>query len=190
MLSIGQIMTENPDSLKTRLEVWKNIAEICAILIAGLWAVYVFIQKEVPLLESRAIIDSALSLTQYSSSACKATMTVHFENTGTSPIEITRVSIKQWNFQLDDSGYFDLEAKTSGTPIEMTYSFDDSNKNENIFRPFIQKYTSGEKYFNSFVWIIPPQQGTQILFLVQLFTDDKTQPPWQTYAWSPIECNE
>lgn len=38
------------DSAKSRLEIWKNIAEICAIVIAGFWAVYVFVQKEIPLL--------------------------------------------------------------------------------------------------------------------------------------------
>jgi hypothetical protein len=100
------------------------------------------------------------------------------------------VSIKEWRFQLEDLGYFDLESKTSGTPVEIAYSIDNNSKNQNIFKPFIQKYTSGEEYFNSFVWIIPPQQNTQILFLVQLFNKDSNRPPWQTYAWSPIECGE
>jgi hypothetical protein len=184
------------ESIKVWSEIVKNIAEILAILIAGLWTYNLFLREDAPALELRATIDNNLTWTKLAdNNSCEAVMRVHFENTGTSTFDITKVYVTGWKFRLEKSDqtfaeYFDLEKiKRSGELFfEKTYDVANSSE-ESLLQPFVQHYSPGDMYTHNFRWVITSQQDSQVLFFVKLLSDKgNNQESWITYSWGSNYC--
>jgi hypothetical protein len=190
-------MQNKSDSLKAWSEVVKNIAQVIAVVIAGLWTVYLFNQQEAPTLELRGTIDSNLTWAKLANSDnCEAVMRVTFENKGKSSIDIGEVHVRGWKYRQEKADtvfadYLDLEKVQNEGELffDKTYNVGGNSAKENLPLPFIQHYPPGTAYTHNFSWIITPEQSTQVLFFVQLFAEDgKSQPPWNTYTWGSIGC--
>lgn len=98
----------------------KKIVEIFAIVIAGLWALKLYRETDVPAQEKRPAIQSGLQWTNKSKEGCLAEYTVTFKNGGKTSIDLGRPTLRVWlASQLKPSEsveYFDPHKMMLGEP--------------------------------------------------------------------------
>ena len=90
-------MDEETNSKWIWLERTKKVVEIFAILIAGLWALKLYRETDVPAKEKRPSIQSELQWTNKSMEGCLAEYTVTFKNVGKTPINLGRPTLSVWS---------------------------------------------------------------------------------------------
>ncbi len=78
--------------------LWTPV-QILALLIAALWAYWIFVVKDAPSLEVRTTAGSSLTWRPSNTpGTCNTTFYVEFTNIGISSVEIRRVRIRGWRF--------------------------------------------------------------------------------------------
>ena len=177
-------------------EIIKNLAQVIAILIAGIWTYYLFGQKEAPGLEPRADAVSSLlwQLTE-DENFCRAVFNVKFVNNGNSSYDISKVHIRGWHFgsikdSVSDLSYFDIaEIQKTGEKIfDKVYENTESKIKGNVLLPFINHYSPGSSYNHSFEWEVKNIQNKWICFKIDFYKDKEDKPEWTAASWDLI-CN-
>ena len=80
----------------TTLQSWKNIFEILALGIAGVWAVFNFKMKEAPLLEKSANLYIVAHMDSVNMNMSHAIFDLHIKNIGKTNFDVTSVKIRYW----------------------------------------------------------------------------------------------
>ena len=172
-----------------------NYAQVIALIIAGIWAYSVFIQKEAPSLEPRASTDSTLTWTRVRNSEdCEAQFWVHLANVGAVSFDVNQVTIKGWRFKRQASTefatYLDLDTVQleENRVISETYPAGNGKSEEKTRLFMIGHYPPSQEYSNTLSWIIHSDPEYWVLFHAQ-FYGNKGKYSWITYQWSAVDCS-
>jgi hypothetical protein len=115
---------------KAITEIIKSIAEIIALIVAGLWAYSHFQETEKPSLESRVHSESVISWFQLPSpNHCLGSFGVSFKNIGKKAIDFNNATLRVWIMKQPPSGkiitYLDPAYFLSEKPIyERSFGID------------------------------------------------------------------
>jgi len=174
-------------------EIVKNIAQILARVIAGVWTYYLFGQKEAPSLEPLADVNSSLSWQNTKNDdACRAIFKIIFQNTGNSSFDISKIHLRGWLCdKMQDTTkevtFLDIdEVQNSGKKIfDKTY---ESNGARGLL-PFIIHYPPNSAFNHSFDWEVKNIGNKWICFEIEFFKDgENIQPKWVASSWDRV-CN-
>ncbi len=91
-------------STKDAAEVVKNFAQVVALLAAAFWAVFVFVEKELPNLEAKLTATSDVHW-EVTDTRCNAHVVLELSNVGGRPVDVKRIKIETWLF--DEPGAFE-----------------------------------------------------------------------------------
>jgi hypothetical protein len=173
------------ERIKTWSESAKNIAQIIAIVVAGLWTYQKFIKTEVPSLELRSSVTSDLSIDPLADKrSCSATFSVYAENIGQSSFDVSRVRVRGWEFDVAEDKkrfavFVDTEKTTSKPPF-----FDQ----EFTSRRLVGRYAPGQKSFTTFEWILRRSPNKMIVFEAELHAQnpENARVPLVTSRWRKV----
>jgi hypothetical protein len=164
-------------------EVTKNVVQIIAILMAGIWTYLVFVRTEGPLLEARASAQSDLVWYPFSTSdACLVQFSVRLDNIGKTSFRIDRVRLRAWSFDREpptDEGmrFLDLEKIQANEP-DFTKEYRSG--------PFIQRYAPSESFHHTFEWVIRRREGPELFLQIDFFEGNSSKTSSHTGKWSPV----
>jgi hypothetical protein len=180
---------------KTWIEVIKNIVQILAIIIAGFWTYILFVQQDAPILEPRASTNGNLSIQPIQNSDnCELIYNVGLRNIGTTSFDVTKVTVKGWNFQRQAPGEFaqflDVQLIQKQANLFFNKAYTDENNDPDVTKPFyIEHYPPDHQYNNTFSWIVKNDSETWVLIHVQFFAKTNGKDySWQTYHWIQTNC--
>jgi len=182
--------------MKDVSEIIKNYAQIAALVVAGIWAYYIFGQKEAPSLEPMADIKGNISWHDSAdTNFCRGIYTVTLQNTGNSTFEITKVHMKAWMFKrISDPNkevqFLSLEEirKNGKMVFEKKYESNNDNNNSRQFPNFIDQYPPGFAFTESYDWVVKIANGDWICFEIEFYKDNENNPKWITSSWDQV-CN-
>lgn len=175
-------------------EIVKNLAQVIAILIAGIWTYYTFGQKEAPDLEPRADVNGTLSWQNSGNNkSCNVIYNVVFKNNGNSSYNITKALIKGWIFEKKSDSisyvkFLDVDEICNSDNEVFSRVFEKGNADSGKLIPFMIRFTPGSSYNYSFEWDIKNYNDKWIMFRIEFFKDGESDPSWMTSSWDRI-CN-
>jgi len=177
------------DRFKGWSEALKNVVQICAILVAGYWTYYKFIQIDVSSLETHAHITSELSWHRSPNPKdCNAEFTVHVENEGKSPFDVLSVHMRAWKFN-SPSREGSAAIFVDSDEIEKGPTFFDKEFNSGRL---VGSYAPGVKADYSFNWAVQGAAHSTALFSadVKIKGQNKKgrekETGWTTENWQEI----
>ena len=167
----------------------KMVLEILAIIIAGLWAITLYLNYDAPSNVTRADLQGDLKWYPRSKEVCEAEYEVEFKNIGRIPIDIGRVQLSV--FPMDRLDHLP-EGKKVGLidPMQAISG-----------PPFIQAptdrmnamYSPDERDVEGFSFIVKRAPGTLILFQVEVWKKEdgavSNAKPWRDFRWDWV-CGE
>ena len=189
-------MSKKVENAKVWSEIGKNLFQVLAILVGGIWTYNMFIRQEAPSLEPKATAVGSFDWNEVENSdACEATFRVSLTNAGTTPFDVTEVRVRGWKFRRDNGGEFAsfldvLEIQdTAEQFFDKTYT-DGNEVGDNITPPFyIEHYPPEHNYTNTFSWIINPDPDYWILIDVQFTAKSNGETyEWRSYNWNQVVC--
>src|SRR5437016_6982390 len=152
---------------KVRSEILKNYFEIAALCLAGAWAIYTFVVKDLPILKRH--VDSVEDKVKLSWSEpptpipgfCQADWSVTVKNTGLSSVRIHKVWLRVWRFNPPRASgrieYFQFMEPQP--PILFNKEF--TGEGEDI--PLTGKLSSGDEVGHDFTFLIPRTPADELL---------------------------
>jgi hypothetical protein len=181
-----------PDYLKRHegsIQTWSaslsHIAQVIALLLAGIWTYRTFYLSENPGLEPRgeASVDLHWDAFQDSNDICLAVLTVRFHNMGKRSIDVRNVRIIGW-----------LSDRLSSVPGPRFIDSHDLEHGLNFFDQTLPKshlidhYPPDADRHEGFVWYFQKQPKKFAYFKVEL----ETEPPQagNATAWKDVCINE
>lgn len=183
-------------NMKDVSEIIKNYAQVAALVIAGIWAYYIFGQKEAPSLEPMADIKSDISWHDSAdTSFCRGIFKVTMQNTGNSTFEITKVHMKAWMFKRISDPNKEIqflnfeEIRKNGKLVfeKKQEKFSDNIKTQQIPN-FIDHYPPGFAFTESYDWEVKNTTGDWICFEIEFYKDNENNPRWISSSWDQV-CN-
>jgi hypothetical protein len=190
--SMRNWLRTNRESIKSWSETWKNCVEIIGIVIAAIWTYQMFVKKEAPSLEARALATSNLNLENRNAEWCAAYFSVELENTGVTSFEIRRVVTRVWKLERNQlegtvATFLDPnEIMTKGERIfkdEHTSAEIESDPSKLV--PFIRRYRPGDKFNHSFYALVKKEPHRLLFFLTEFYIEDGRRQ-WYTGNWSSM----
>jgi hypothetical protein len=187
---------------KDNMERIKNIAEIGAILIGAIWALWLFMKKDEPTL---AIREKAESILKWEKPAngdlIHAEFYVTMENLGTSKFTINKARLRGWTFkdsslaQSQFTKYRDINLIAAGHEPFFDTTFLPSTARDTLVRPpFLGNYVENSVWSDNFEFLMKPDstEHVLVLFLIQFYQDlhfwqnrEDSLLDW-TYHWDYI----
>jgi hypothetical protein len=166
------------------LERAKKGVEIIAIVIAGLWALKLYRETDVPAQEKRPSIQSELKWTANSKESCLAEYTVTFKNVGKTSIDLGSPTLKVWvtdqpklNGQAE---YLDPHALIANSP-----QFEQRLTNEE----YANHYPPDVGDTVTMTTIVKRNPGRILMFAVDFPQRDPDAPHFLDYRWG-YACDE
>jgi hypothetical protein len=177
-------------------EITKNYVQVLAIIIAGIWTYVIFFKKDAPSLESIVNLSSNLrKQNTLNANVNEFTFDVTFKNNGISAIDIRKVRISVWKFNLDIKSisaltYIDMEQiQEDGNRIfEKEYPGKHTDRSADMIYPFLGHFSPQEPYHHAYQWFIPKGADDEsVCFKIELYKDfsDK-KPAWQALSWEKL----
>jgi hypothetical protein len=177
-------MEEAANSKWIWLERVKKVMEIFAIIIAGLWALKLYSETDVPAKEKRPSIQSELKWTAKFRESCLAEYTVTFKNVGRSSIDLGRPTLKVWMASqptLDgDVEYLDPHKLMSGSP---------QFRQELTDKEFADHYPPDVGDTVTMTTIVKRNPGQILMFAIDFPQRDQKEPSFLDYRWG-YACDE
>lgn len=164
-------------------EVLKNIAQICAIIVAGWWTYHKFIKTEAPSLELRADVMSNVNWVPSSNPEyCQANFRIQVENSGKSSFDLGSIHVRAWKF--------DVPANENAAAT--SFDNDQIKKGPTFFdRTFrtapTGHYAPGVKGDGGFNIAVSRSTNSLVLFSADLLSDD--QVIIRTTEWQMAMCD-
>jgi hypothetical protein len=177
------------NSLRERLDVLKNVVEILAILVAGIWGVYVYMVRDRPSLQPRALLDTSLTWEQ-EDTRCLATAAITFDNASAASLDVVResvvakiipfealpkapVAVIDFNALLKQPGVWTLPSPPGGETTKLK-----------------GHYAPGTKAGDAVQWLIrrPPPNREEWMF-VETSLEDHRGHVWTSRRWDYL-CNQ
>jgi hypothetical protein len=183
------------ESAKVWSETFKNIAQIIAIILAGIWTYYTFIRKESPALEARADATSTLHWNAVGGTGeCEAQFRVDIDNNGAAAFDISKIQVQGWIFdKIKEPGkiatYLDLAQiqKKGNLIFDTTYSYDPKPRGSEVSAPFVGHYPPGKKFGHSFEWVFDQANNKWAFFRADFFVNgEERNAKWHTGAWGRV----
>jgi hypothetical protein len=179
-LRISEFLTKNV----SLIDALSKIAQILALLLAGLWTYKTFYEADRPALEPRLNTSNAVywAAIPGDHNNCEATLSVTVQNTGRQSVDVTAVEVAGW---LSDP------ISTRGTDPTLIVGADLVRGKKFIDGPVPSKilighYPPGTSRTDSFVWYFANEQGKVVSWEVDYQTSRPTQFPSNTYFWSYV----
>jgi len=162
----------------------KNIFQILALIIAGIWTYLLFIRTEVPTLEYRTNTNSKLYWSETSRPGeCIAHFNVTHKNIGRSSYKISAYRLRAWTFKRTRVGdellrYVDLQDIQNQEPL-----FDKRYTSG----PFVTQFPPNASFRHAFEWVAKQVPDTLMSFRIDLYIEgEENAPRWHSGSWS--EC--
>lgn len=153
-------------SLRSNIELGKNIVEIVAILLAGIWAYSKYNEAEKPLLLVRN--ESSSVLDWYATpwpDKCLARFGMTVRNIGTMRFEVSRVKLRTWALELNspikDISLVDKSVFKWTKLEDRVYESDKTNS-------LIGFYNSGEENHMSYNFVVKNKSPEQRMLAFEL----------------------
>jgi len=177
---------ERKTSFQQKLGMVKDIVQILAIVIGGMFAIYKFGIEDKPTLEKNLAVSGSLQWVERSN-ACTAAFDVEVLNKSKSGIEVKKLRGRAWLIDEPTTSqkaisYFDiLHAIEGKEPVEsFTY----------IKGPLVQQYAPGQTSNHTFEWLVERRKNAYALFLIEAFaTAESDEPLDQQRQWDFV-CGE
>jgi hypothetical protein len=177
-------MDEATNSRWIWLERAKKVVEIFAIVIAGLWALKLYRETDVPAQEKRPSIQSELRWTANSREICLAEYTVTFKNVGKASIDLGRPALKVWVTDqpklIGQAQYLDPHALITNSP-----QFEQKLTNEE----FANHYPPDVGDTVTMTTIVKRNPGRILMFAVDFPQRDPDAAHFLDYRWG-YACDE
>jgi hypothetical protein len=176
-------------------EQLKNIIQAIALIIGGLWAIFLYLHKDVFLQEERPNLYHDLRWEEGDThDKCKAVFKVILENKGTTSFDISQVRIRRWLFsktrqESDSSTLLDVNTIINREPLnDETYSLAKVPRGKEAILPLIGHYPPESAKFHDFEWELKYDSTQRVLFLVNVYIEgqDKGTAPVHTAQWSDV----
>ena len=176
--------------LKERIEVAKNIVEILAILIAGIWAVYVFIVKDRPSLQPRALLDTTLAW-EDEGPRCIATAMITFDNASPAEIDIVRSTVTGRIIPFEalpsaPAALIDFKSLLQSKGVWTLPALPGGGEMDNL----VGHFSPGAKAGHSIQWLIRrPAPNREEWLYVEAKMEDRRGHVWTSGRWDYL-CNQ
>jgi hypothetical protein len=179
-MGFSEFLTRNA----TPIDVLSKIAQIFALLLAGVWTYKTFYQSEKPGLELRVNTSNTVTWAALPGdrNTCEATMSITVENTGKEAVDLTSVKIVGW--------MSDRIGLKSESPMLITRA--DLAKGEKFFDGFVPApmlighFPPGGSRIDAFVWYFKNQQSKVAFWDVTYGTLKPTKFGRNTYFWDYV----
>jgi hypothetical protein len=167
-------------SWKDLSEIAKNLAQIIAFAVAGLWTYRVFIHKDAPSLQRHAMSGGSFEWTPAGSDICEGSFYVSLKNDGISDFAVARVRVRLWEFN-DPS----VEHSVAFVDRDSIESQRPSFQREYTDGVFIRRFPPGYQRVERYSCMFEKQPTRNVLVIVDFFPDfDPGAPEWsQFYSW-------
>lgn len=162
------------ENFVAKIEVFKKIVEITAIIIAGIWTYQKFINIDVDLIKPR--IESKSSLIWSNSTeenACYADMEISIKNVGVTAFKVNKLSIDVWTFYQNppecEVCYYDMASNISGDPTEqhnetdgvLATKYGPSEASHNTYTFRFKRDKNKTAYFRYTVYVEPTKYSSE-----------------------------
>jgi hypothetical protein len=181
----------NPNSAGASSKI-KDWVQIVAILLGGIWAYYVWHNRDWPSLATRQKSESKVTWAHRQNDTIHAEYLVTMTNGGSKAFTIARAHLRVWTLDKStafkkDSGFLDANRfiRSGGKPICDT-NFTAAHVTDTLDAPFCQEYDPGAIWFDNFDFPMKLKTNQMVLFLVQFYKKGETKPFDWTYYWDPI----
>ena len=172
----------------TAIQGWADtiskVAQVLALVLAGIWTYKTFYESEKPGLERRLSTSIARTWAAIPNDRdrCEVTLDVDVENTGKQAVDVTSVTIAGW--------ISDRLPQKSGTPqffdsrdVEAGQKFFDKSVDSPIL---VGHFPPGSTRTDAFVWYFKNEPGKVALWKVKLTTSKPTQFGTSGYLWDYV----
>lgn len=162
----------------------KNIFQILAITIAGIWTYLLFIRTEVPTLEYRTKTSSELGWSEtHRPGECIANFNVTHENIGRSSYKVSAYRLRAWTFTMTRGDeellrYVDLQDIQNQKPL-----FDQRYTSG----PFVTQFPPNTTFRHAFEWVAKEVPNTRMFFRIDLYVEgEDNDPRWHSGSWDEV----
>jgi len=169
------------EAYKTWSEVAKNVAQILALLVAGIWTYEKFVRTESPLHTPKGKTSGELIWEATADpSICQANFILRLENTGTQPFTVSSVKVSAWLFEPPISPDTPLAFLDEAEILRSKPDFERSFQNIALCREYAPQAIAHQM----FSWFLRKLPRKALFVRGQLISD---QPlGLQEYRWSGV----
>lgn len=173
------------ESRLERLQAWteiaKSVAQIIALVVAGMWAYAKFIRTEAPLHTPKGITNAELEWSPTSdTSTCRADFTLHLENVGTQPFRVISVRVSVWIFDVGGAHNQTLRLVDESAIMRSPPTFQQNFDNTALCRTYAPKTIS----FQMFSWFVQKEPHKAAFFKAAFISEPDLQ--LEEYRWGTL----
>ena len=154
-------------------EIFKNYLGAAAVIVAGLWAVFLFCQKELPRLRPK--VGASISIAwQKIAGRCVADVTLNITNDSGSFVDVHDVKLEGWNYSnsvyANDGQYFSPERLTKENSKSLFVPPCSVEKPCSLVGP----YAPAAQRYETFTWSFEPDPSRLIFIKATIEAENRT----------------
>lgn len=174
----------------TWVERGKDVLEILAIIIAGVWAITLYWSYESPSNATRVDLQGSLKWSKHSAEVCEAEYEVEFKNIGRIYVDVGRVRLSAFNM----SRLADLPENKNVKLIDPENAITGGALIQEETERLSGEYAPEERDVEGFSFIVKRSRGSLVLFRLDVWDkehsgDVNAKPTWHDFRWDWV-CGE